>query len=716
MPKNKPLIDQIRAQALKYASIGIAVYPLEKYAKHTYKDGGWKNGTCSVSEVEELFSNSENITGLCIIPEKSSINIVAIDVDEHTGSGKADLEKLENSIGALPREWMQETTSNGIRILLQTKHKIRKKIDLTENIELLAGRKCVAVAPSKAYKWQSPAEEKNKVPKEIGKYTVVNEKGDLPPMMPEAWENAILKLTQRQKTTDETAISGESIPREIKDLEGKIGNRHDTLKSYMASVFSRTSGKLSDDEYLLILKNANNVLSEPLPDEEFDKTMKPIIVWLRDKNDLSKFHLFNKNGDLSGVNDFAIFEHLCKIEKILVISGMPFIYENGKFVSDETGSILKTKIRSLIYPKLIRSTTIDRIFKLFISARELQSTYDCMNNYPSYWIPFQNGLYDPIKGAWNDYSPEYRCTYQIPHIYEGDKKPIGANSERFLQNCFPDKQEIETMFQYFGYCMTRDTRLQRFLILFGIGGTGKSTLIRVLESIVGAENISNISLHELSTRFASYGLVGKVVNACADLEINALEDTSMLKKILGEDSLRVEPKGKDAFSFKNMAKLIFSTNELPTVKSEKSNGFYRRLLILTMNNAPAEVDADLFNKLNKELDWWIDESVKALCRMYQAGYITESKTSKDAVEQLRCDSDSVEAFLRDCTTYDHGSRVKRISLFYAYEDYCRKQDRTPLKKKGFFQSMRVKGYPEFKTNGDNCFRGIKLEENALNDT
>ena len=68
--------------------------------------------------------------------------------------------------------------------------------------------------------------------------------------------------------------------------------------------------------------------------------------------------------------------------------------------------------------------------------------------------------------------------------------------------------------------------------------------------------------------------------------------------------------------------------------------------------------------------------------------------------------DGVESFLNDCVIYEPKSRIKRISLFEEYEDYCREQNCTPLKKKGFYQSMRARGYSEVKTNGDNCFKDI----------
>ena len=65
--------------------------------------------------------------------------------------------------------------------------------------------------------------------------------------------------------------------------------------------------------------------------------------------------------------------------------------------------------------------------------------------------------------------------------------------------------------------------------------------------------------------------------------MEALEYSSTVKKLLGEDSVMAEFKGQNGFMFKNYSKLLFSTNMLPVITTERTNGFYRRLLILKMD-------------------------------------------------------------------------------------------------------------------------------------
>ena len=291
-------------------------------------------------------------------------------------------------------------------------------------------------------------------------------------------------------------------------------------------------------------------------------------------------------------------------------------------------------------------------------------------------------------------------------MYDPEAEVSGQAVEDWLRFAVADPDDREMLLQYAGYCLTRDTRQQKFLILNGEGGTGKSTVIRMIEAMIGSENISNISLSELTQRFASYGLLGKLLNSCADLEVQALEDTSTLKKVLGEDTLRGEAKGKDSFSFKSYAKLIFSTNELPVIKAEKTNGFYRRLLILPMNRVPEVARSDFYDQLSAEIGYFIRISVQALSRMYKRGTLAESRHSAEAVDRLRMDSDTVEAFLNDMCEHKRGERVERGYLYEKYADYCYESDRTSLTKNNFYRSLRVKGYPEVRVSTGRYFSDI----------
>ena len=441
------------------------------------------------------------------------------------------------------------------------------------------------------------------------------------------------------------------------------------------------------------------------------------------KLDLDQFHLINDKGRITGVFDLAIFEYLKTTKDLFVLGGVPYIYRDGAFRPDQSGAELKTMIRELIYPEFVKSPTIKRIYDLFISDASLQVTTEDLNRYPVEWINFRNGFYDPRSKRMIPHDPKFRATNQIPHVYDPEGQLKGTAVQEWLMFIGNTPEDIEMLCQFSGLCLTRDTRQQKFLILNGEGGTGKSTVIRMIEKMIGTENISNISLNQLTQRFQAFGLMGKLLNSCADLEIDALSDTSILKKALGEDVFSAEAKGKDQISVRNYAKLLFSTNQLPIVKSEQTNGFYRRLLILTMDRVPEKKDPEFFDRLSAEIDDFIRISVTALERLYQNGQITESPGSIEAVKRLRCDSDTVEAFLTERIVKIPDGRIKKLDLYRSYEAFCQDMERQSLTKQNFYRSMKTKGFGEIKTNGTECFRGIEYRgkfpesspENSLNE-
>ena len=428
----------------------------------------------------------------------------------------------------------------------------------------------------------------------------------------------------------------------------------------------------------------------------------------------AQFHHITDTGRITGVYHSAIFEHIKSAYHILIVGGTPYIYDNGYYKADVTGARLKSIIRELIYPQFIKSTTINNIYALFLQDISLEMQFEQLNCYPSHWICFQNGMYDTKEKSLLPHSPKYRAINQVPHKYKPDAKTFGRKIDEYLEFICEDPDDREMLLQFIGYSLTKDVGQQKFLVLNGEGGTGKSTVIRLIETLTGSRNISNISLTDLQQRFASFGLMGKLLNSCADLEISALEDTSIIKKILGEDTLRAEQKGRDAISFKSYAKLIFSTNELPLVKSEKTNGFYRRLLVLTMNKVPTRKNPNLFQELVQEIDHFLNLAVQAVERMYQQGIIVTSVSSEKAVQQLRADSDTVEAFLQEMCVKDEKGRIERAELYKKYSNYCEDTDRQSLTKNNFYKSLRVKGYSEIKTGGYPHFVGISFLKSSPN--
>lgn len=426
--------------------------------------------------------------------------------------------------------------------------------------------------------------------------------------------------------------------------------------------------------------------------------------------DLSKFHRFNREGIPTGVFDYEIFKYI-RESCPLFICNFPYIYSGGVYVADRRGTKLKQVIRKLLYPQFIKSRTINQVYNLLVDAEELQKDFSELNRYPASCINFMDCMLDVKTMQKMQHSPRYFSVNQIPFRYmDIEKAAEGQETEKFFNFIFTSADDREMFLEYAGLCLTTDTSQQRFLTLCGLGGTGKSVLIRMVEAAAGPANVSNVGMQELEKRFSTSMLLGKTLNSCADLPIDALNDASTLKKLLGEDSLMAEFKGENAFMFKNYSKLLFSTNTLPVVPSERTNGFYRRLLVLRMDKQPEKPDTGLVDRLAMETVYFIRLAVQALHRMYQKGIITVSENSKAAVLQMRKDSDVVESWINDRCITREWLRIERTAAYKDFEEYCKEEERQALTKNGFFKALRIKSFPEVKGKNERFFVGISVKK------
>lgn len=419
-----------------------------------------------------------------------------------------------------------------------------------------------------------------------------------------------------------------------------------------------------------------------------------------------------KSGEPYDILDDKIAEYITQKQlRVIILNGVPYLYRRGYYLRDEDGKVLKAHIKALIWPELVTIGRINRVYNLILADYRLSKKNEEINQYPAHWINFRNGMYDPILQIMHPHKPEYYSINQVPHEYDPDAEYHSTVSERFLEGIFPDARDREMFLAFCGYCMTANTSLQKFMIIIGVPGSGKSTAINLLIDAVGAENVSCITLQDLNERFTPTELLGKLLNACADLPKKALDQVDAIKRITGEDLVKGEYKGGKVFAFRSYAKLIFSANEMPVNLDEKSDAFYRRMLSIEVMQK-GEVIPDLKEGLASSMPGFIRECVAALTRLYTTRREIDSPNSKRLVHEYHRESDNVQAFLDDRIERKPGDRIERTELFKLYENYCYFNQWTPLSSRSFYKNLRGKGYRDQKSDGYFYFNGI-CPKNAL---
>lgn len=334
-------------------------------------------------------------------------------------------------------------------------------------------------------------------------------------------------------------------------------------------------------------------------------------------------------------------------------------------------------------------------------------------------INVKNGLYNVLEDTLSAHTPDYCSTVQLNVTY--DKTADCQRFKQFLSESMGgDMAQVALLQEMLGYFLIPVNSAQKCFVIVGVASAGKSVLLRVLNDVLlGKQNVSNVSWQALNERFKTAELFGKLANIFADLPTKNIDDNGIFKALVGEDYLTVEKKNKNPFSFQSTARLLFSCNSIPKNYGDKSEGFYRRLIIVRFNHTvpPEKRDPELLEKFRAEADGIFLFALQGLRRLMGNHYVfSETDKNKAELQQYREESDSVLSFVKEhCTVLPNGEgSVGSTELFNAYKSYCEECGLKPYSQKSFVQQMMT-AFPHVERKIDRIAKrrvltGVKLGE------
>lgn len=195
------------------------------------------------------------------------------------------------------------------------------------------------------------------------------------------------------------------------------------------------------------------------------------------------------------------------------------------------------------------------------------------------YIVLENGIYWWADGQLDKHSASLGALTKLPITL--DKGAIPHTFMAWLDVVLGgDKDLVRHVWEVIGYLLMTGNPLQKIFLLYGEGGNGKGTLMRVLRAMLGRENYSSLSMHQLvDDKFASSGLYGKTANISGDLSSKFLADPQILKEITGGDSIAASRKFGQYFEFVPYAVPVFASNDYFRT-SDNSTGWRRRWAVI----------------------------------------------------------------------------------------------------------------------------------------
>ncbi|ODJ66049.1 hypothetical protein BFR45_00165 [Brochothrix thermosphacta] len=331
-------------------------------------------------------------------------------------------------------------------------------------------------------------------------------------------------------------------------------------------------------------------------------------------------------------------------------------------------------------------------------------------------VAFNNGVYDFTTGRLSPHDPELMLLHG--HDYNLTMQGEAVKTKKWLSDLMGES--ITYIMEMIGSCFYHGMPFQELTILSGDGSNGKSTLLNHITSMLGITNISSVALEQFAdknNRFATSQVYLKEANIFADIDSKYLDKVSVIKALTGDDTILIEFKNKNPFSYKSFAKLIFSANELPSLKVN-THGDTRRFKIVPLDTKITKefISHHDLKAVEREIPSFAYECIEMFRKALERGYTSESERMAEVKEQWLERNNPVERFLKEECSFDEKDAGHSATYVYSrYRTYCMNEGIKVLSKQKFIPLVEKQGYSYVRTmkNGKRewRFKGLVMEEN-----
>lgn len=361
--------------------------------------------------------------------------------------------------------------------------------------------------------------------------------------------------------------------------------------------------------------------------------------------------------------------HFIETSETINVQGNLMKYDDGRYrtISEDR---LKGMIKKEIADEYVTTSILNSVMKLWTIDEDVHVEVERLNR-DEHYINLKNGMYGIYEGQLFPHSPDYLSTIQLNVDY--DPYATAPEFQAFLDKQLPENAAQETLQEIMGYACSKYVQAEKFFILRGASRTGKSTVINILQEIIGVENTSNIPLQKIGDRFFIAEGFGKIANLYGDLPSAPVKDTGTIKSISGQDLITGEKKNKDPFQYKSFAKLIFATNQLPSFINEGSDAILKRLEFLDFDVQVQDHNIDPFlkEKLLKEKEGIFLWALKGLIRLINNGFkFTKNLGGEKVKEKFKMKNNSVMYFVENHCSIDPNNMMPKKELYAQYEAFA----------------------------------------------
>ena len=327
-------------------------------------------------------------------------------------------------------------------------------------------------------------------------------------------------------------------------------------------------------------------------------------------------------------------------------------------------------------------------------------------------LPVANGTVDLETGKLQQSRPEDLMIHSLSLNYDP-----AAECPRFIQflhESLNSQEEVDFMARMFGFMLTGDTDPAHLFYLYGDGANGKSTLINVLEDLLG-EFFTKGHRSLMMTGKEQHDTIKATLHsrrcvALPEVGSGARIKAETVKDLVSSDLISARRMKEDEWTFKPTHKFIMAGNHLAQI-SDADHGIWRRIVLINFDKiVPVEKrDPKLQQKLKAELPgilaWAVRGSVERIKNGLQ---IPDSMRQSTATYQD--DSDWFSDCVADEFIVEPEAMADASMITARINEWCERHNQKKPTRQDIAQRLKRAGMVQKRTKNKRMWQGIRLPQ------
>lgn len=441
---------------------------------------------------------------------------------------------------------------------------------------------------------------------------------------------------------------------------------------------------ISEEESIECLRIINwEIWSDPMSEETFSATVaRPA------EKTYGNMQSVDGTGDKKPTSWLAVAQKLIREQNLIAVGDFVYKWNNGIYEK-----LSPYELHELVHKEgYMEATRSQRqeIIEFIIVQKQvnpllLDQEYSCIPVSNGYLDLYNFELIEPGKDSYNTvrvdipFNPECQFSERIDEFM------------KFVSNGNIDV--MNQLYEIAGYCLIRRNNFHKFFIITGSGGTGKSTFANLIRRLFKPRYVSKVALSQFDQDYHLSTLIGAMVNIDDDASNEKiLKDAGRFKSATAGIPVLVRPIYSEPIELLCMATIIVLSNSIPKIQDD-SEGLYRRMLLVELNNKIKDPDRDFEKKITDlDMEYFFYKAAEAMHRVLRRGRFTLEESEENLKQKFKVQQSSINKwcqleFITVERLLNHGLK----NIYHDYKQWCLSCGYSPFNYGNFVDSI-VKQY------------------------